>query len=294
MILLIIAVGYVITKFRMFSEKARTDLTNIVIYIVLPCNIFKSFNKDITPEILRQCAFALLISFGMQVFYLVISKLLYIRFKPERRAVAEYATITSNAGFMWLPIIEAVFGQTGVLYASIILIPMRIFMWTAGLSLFTKMDVKQKIKKLGTHPCIWAVIFGLAYSLSTFELPAFLTSAISAVSACTTALSMLVVGSILTGVELKTVFDKDCFYYSFFRLVAIPAIVLAALISLKADPLTTGVAVLMSAMPAALATAMLSEKYGKDSNYASKTIMISTALSIVTLPIIATVLAILL
>jgi len=290
MLLLIMAAGFLFTKMGMFSAKTRGDLTNIVIYLVLPCNIFGSFHKGISPEILRQCVVVLFVSFGMHLLYFILSKVLYIHFKPEKRVVAQYATIINNSGFMGLPVMDAVFGQTGLLYGSVVLIPMRVFMWTAGLSLFTKAETGQKVKTLATHPCIWAVILGFAYIFAPFELPLFIRNSISAIGGCTTALSMLVIGSILTGVDPRSVKDIDCFYYTLFRLIVIPAIVFGALLLLKVDPLVTGVAVLASAMPSAVVSALLAEKYGQDTAFASKIILVSTTLSIITLPVISMVL----
>ena len=286
-ILVIIAIGFFITKAGMLSQKARADLTNVVIYIVLPCNIFSSFHKGISPETLRQCAIVLLAALGLQLLYIILNKFLYIKFSPERSVVAKYATIVNNASFIGLPVIESVYGDTGLLYGSIILIPMRIFMWTSGLSLFTKAEKKQRIKVVATHPCIWAVILGFFYAFLPVELPAFITGTISAVGSCNLALSMIVIGSILSEADLKNLLDKDCFYYSFFRLIAIPAILFGALFLLRTDPLTTGAVVLSSAMPAAATTAMLADKYGKDSVFATKIVFTSTILSMITLPLMA-------
>ena len=289
-LLLIIAVGYGITKAGIFSAKTRADLTNIVIYVVLPCNIFGAFHKGITPEMLRQCLIVLLISTGLQALVFVLNKILYIKIPLERRVVLQYATITNNAAFLGLPVLGSVYGPMGVLYGSIMLIPMRVAMWTLGLSLYTKMDMKATFKVIATHPCIWAVILGLGYIFAPFELPVFLSTAIGYVGDCVSVLPLIIIGSILCGVKLKEVFVKDCFYFSFFRLAAIPALVYVVLWLLHVDPLVTGVAVLSSAMPAATLTAILSEKYGQDAAFSSKTVFISTALSMVTLPIISAVL----
>ena len=253
----------------------------------MPCNIFSAFHKGITPEMLRQCLVVLIAAFGLQILVYILNKFLYFKFPIERRVVMQYATITNNAAFMGLPILGAVFGSPGVLYGSIALVPMRVLMWTSGLSLFTRMEAKATFKVLATHPCIWAVILGLAYIFVPFELPAFLYNAITNVGDTVRVLPMFVVGSILSDVKPKEILDKDCFYYSLFRLVVIPAIMFAALTLLRIDPLVTGVVVLASAMPAANATAMLAEKYGQDSAFASKLIFVSVMLSIITLPLIA-------
>ena len=286
-ILIIIAIGFSVTKAGMFSSKARADMTNLVIYIILPCNIFTSFHKGISPETLMQCVVVLLAALGLQFLYMILNKVLYVRFRQERRIVVQYATIVNNASFIGLPLLESVYGEIGLLYGSIILIPMRVFMWTAGLSLFTKAEKKQRIKVVVTHPCIWAVFLGFGYIFAPFELPAFLYGTITAIGNCNLAMSMVIIGSILSEADLKQIADKDCLYYSFFRLIAIPAILYGALALLRADPQTTGAVVLSSAMPAAATTAMLAEKYGKDSVFATKTVFTSTIISMVTLPVIA-------
>lgn len=289
-IVILVAVGFLAAKKGIFGPEARRDMTNVVIYILLPCNIFHSFETALSVSMLRECAVVFAIAFGAQLLYMVLNRILYNRFPLERRVVMQYATICNNAGFMGLPVIESVFGASGILYGSIVLIPMRIFMWTSGLSLFTKTDKKQQFKNLATHPCIWAVILGFAYLFSPVRLPEFLSNTINIIGSCTTAMSMIVVGSILSEVDFRTVFEKAIFYFSFIRLIAIPAFLFTVLKIIGLDPIVIGVAVLSSAMPAATVTAMLSHKYGRDFAFASKLIFVSTLLSLVTLPLIALVL----
>ncbi len=289
-IFILIAVGYIITKKGIFGPEARRDMTNVVIYIILPCNIFHSFEMALSIDMLRECAIVFIIGFAAQLIYMLLNKCLYQRFPVERRVVMQYATITNNVGFMGLPVIASVFGATGALYTSIILIPMRLFMWTSGLSLFTSSDKKQQLRQLATHPAIWAVILGFAYLFSPVRLPEFLSGSINVIGSCLTAMSMIVVGSILSEVNFRSLLDKACFYYSAFRLILIPAITFVVLRLMSIDPVVTGVAVLASGMPAATITAMLAKKYGADSAFASKLIFVSTLLSLVTLPIIAEIL----
>jgi len=293
MLLLIILTGYGITKAGVFSPKTRADMTDIVVYVVLPCSIFSSFHKGITTDIIMQCIVVFAASLSLQLFVIVLNRLIYKKYPPERRVVLQYATITNNSSFMGLPILGAVFGPTGILYGSIMLIPMRIFMWTSGLSLFTRMNKKESVKVLATHPCMWAVILGIAYIFVPFELPAFLSVAISTVGETVRVLPMFIIGSILCDIRPRDMLDKDCYYYSAFRLFIIPAVMFGALTLLRVDAIVTGVVVLAAAMPTAVTAGMLSEKYGQDSAFASKIILVSTMLSIVTLPAIAAVMQLL-
>ena len=285
-IFILVAIGYIAAKKGTFGVAARKDLTNLVIYVFLPCNIFSSFASSLTVDLLKECGIVLIASFAAQGFYLVLNRFLYNRFPIERRIVLQYATSCNNSGFMGLPVIESVFGELGTLYGSIVLVPMRIVMWTAGLSLFTKTDKKEQLKRLATHPCIWAVIVGVAYLFSPVKLPDVLYSTITMLSRCVTPLSMIIVGGILSEVDMKTVFDGAVFYYSALRLLVIPAVIFGVLALLGIDPVATGSVVLSSAMPAATTTAMLAQKYDRDAAFASKLIFVSTLISLVTLPLI--------
>jgi len=276
-----------VAKGGILSGKTRTELTNLVIYVILPCNIFNAFLRGITPEMLRHSGVILLCAFGLQFLVFLLNKVIYVRIPNEKSVILKYTTISNNSAFMGLPILGAVFGDIGVLYGSIFLIPMRILMWTSGLSLFTSLDGKKQIKNLITHPCMLAVFLGFGYVFAPFSLPSFLADAIRWVGEVTRVMPMIIVGSILSEVKLREVLDKHCFYFSFFRLFAIPAVMFFALRLLDLDPVVVGVSVLMAAMPSAIVTAMLAEKYGQDSVFASKTVFVSTILSLITLPLIA-------
>lgn len=290
MLFLFILIGIYVRKKEIVTVSSRKSLTDLVITIILPCNIINSFQVGLSKEILMKSAAILLIAFGAQFLYYFLSKVLYKRIPQEKSVVLQYATICSNAGFMGNPIVQAVYGSEGFLYASIALIPLRIFMWSSGLSLFTKTNHKTVIKNLVFHPCIIAVYIGFILMFSEITLPDFLNNSIKNVGNCNTALSMIVIGTILADINIKTVINKYLLYYSTLRLILIPLLVLIILNFLHVEPLLTGVTVLLAAMPAGSTTAMLAEKYGADSEFASKCVFLSTLLSILTLPFIGMIL----
>ena len=289
-IFLTMAVGYLVTKLKMLSKETRGQLTNLTISVFLPCSIFMSFGIELSAEIIKQCAAVIIIAFAAQLAYQVLIRVLYRKTPEEKRRVLQYNIIVNNSGFMGIPVFNAVFGDAGVLFGSIALIPLRIFMWTSGLSLFTDSDNRSVFKKLITHPCIIAVILGFIYMFSGITLPQFLSKTLTSLGNCVTPMTMIIVGSILSEVELKSVFDPACFTYSLLRLVLIPAAVYGILTALSVQNEVRGVMVLVTAMPAATVCAMLAQKYGKDAAFAAKVLFVSTVLSMVTLPVWAAIL----
>lgn len=289
-IFLLVAIGYLLSKLGMLVLVTRKQLTDLVIYVILPCNIVESFQVDLTHDLLISAGIVLVLGFAAQGLYALLNLFLYRRFDSRRQINLKYGTICSNAGFMGLPLSLSIFGPTGLMYASVALLPIRLFMWSAGLSLYTSTTKKQVLKTLATHPCIIAVFVGFALMLSGLQLPAFLNDTIDSLGNCCTALSMVVIGAILSDVDPRTVLEPAVLYYVVIRLIAIPAFLFGVLWLLKVDALVTGIIVILSAMPAGSTTAMLAQKYDQDPEFASKMVFLSTLASLVTLPLWAMVL----
>lgn len=281
---LLIFVGIYARKRNFLTPESRKKLTDLFINIILPCNILASFHIKLTGELAAQAGEILLISFGVQIFSWLLSLFLYRRVEHGKQMVLRYGTICSNSGFMGNPVIQGVYGMQGLMYASIFLIPVRIFMWSAGLSLFTVTDRKKLVKNLLLHPCMVAVYIGVALMLEGYRIPAFLGDTITDISNCTTAMAMIVIGAILADVNLKTTVSKKMLFYSFIRLIFIPLAVLALLKLLGVGTLLTGIAVLLAGMPAGSTTAILAAQYDCDSEFASQCVLFTTFLSLVTLP----------
>lgn len=282
---LLMVVGIVLRKTNLMNAAGRGVLTDLLIHVVLPCNIINAFMIEFNMDILRSTLTVLLVSLVTELFSWLIGKFVYKNAEASKKSVMQYATICSNAGFMGNPIAEGIFGAQGLLYASIYLIPLRFFMWTAGISCFTDMKLKEAVKKLLLHPCILAVWVGFVIMGTGLVLPSPLTRTVKYLSACTLPISILIIGTILAEVNPKTLFDKDTLWFCFIRLIALPAAVMLGCILLNFDVLVTGVCVTLTCMPAGSTTAILAEKYKGNAAYASKIILLSTGLSLFTIPL---------
>lgn len=280
------AVGFGCRKAGIFNDVARDKLTDFVVFVTLPCMIFESFNMAFSLESLKQGALALLIAVGMSCVALLLGKVLYNRFPYEEKSILQYGTLVSNSGFAGLPVVSGAYGDEGLFLGSLFIIPTRILMWSAGISLFTRADAKQAVKKVLLNPGIIAVEVGLVRMLFQIPLPHFVDTAVDNLGGCTSPMAMALVGAILVDVPLKTVFDLKSFYLVAVRQFLLPGICLAALHLLHVDPLTIGVSVVITGMPIGSTTAILAQKYVADAKFASKCVFISTLTSLVTVPIL--------
>lgn len=288
-IFILMAIGWWLSKTGRLSKQTRSQLTDLVISVILPCAIIRSFQMEMSKEVMMSTLLILLISFGIQILYALCNMVLYRWMDEDRRNCCKYGTMVSNAGFLGMPVAEGAFGSTGLLYASVFLIPQRIFMWSYGLGLFAGKGDGKVWKKVITHPCIISVFIGLLLMIAGsygYTLPSFINDTLKAVASCNTALSMIVVGGILSQVSFRSIFDKDALIYSLIRLFVLPLVILLLLRLTKIPLLAANVCVLLSAMPAASTTAMLAEKYDGNSAFASRLVFVSTLGSLLSLPII--------
>ena len=287
MILMIyILTGIYCQKKGLITEKNRIGYIDLILKVTLPCMIFNSFNKPLTPEILRQTAMALFAASAVAAVSLLIGNIAYRNYPPARAGILKYCTLVNNAGFLGMPLVQSVFGDDGLLFASIYVLPTRILMWTAGISLFTEADFRTRARNILLNPCIVTVYLGLARRILNIPLPAFIDTAIAKIGGVTSPLSMMVIGSMLVGVDWRKMVEKDILYFSAIRLVLLPCIAFLMGRLLHFDTLLTGVCMVMTGMPAGSTGALLAAKYGADEEFASRVVVSSTVLSLVTAPVL--------
>lgn len=285
-------VGYAVGKAGLFKPEGRRAFNDFLLYISMPCMIFQSFDREFTAETLQQGALIIGIAASISAGALVFGKFAYNWCQPQDRSIMQFGTLFSNSGFAGLPIIQDAYGAPGLFLASLFLIPNRILTWTVGVGMFTgssgsnKGQRRKALKRVLTNPGIIAVELGFVRMLLQPQLPAPLTKALDTMGAICTPMSMIVIGIILSGVELRTVLDRKVFVLMGVRQFLFPLSALFVLRALGVDPLTIQVAVVLNGMPVASSTALLADQYGANAAFASKCVFLSTLTSLITIPIL--------
>ena len=287
MILLVyLAVGMYCMKVGLIDRDSKEKLVDIILRITLPCMIFNSFNKPMTPEVMKQTALILVVAVSISILSFFLGKVIYNKYPQKKKSILQYCTLVNNSGFLGMPMVSAVYGSEGLFAASIFIIPNRIFMWTAGLAMFTTADFRTKCKNILLNPCIVTVFLGIARRITGFPVPEFLDTAIANTGAVTTPLSMMVIGTMLIGVPWKKLLEPSIFRLAFVRLIALPLVALYILNLIDAQPLLAGVSLILTGMPAGSTSALLAAKYGADEDYASRCIVTTTIMSLATIPVL--------
>ena len=167
--------------------------------------------------------------------------------------------------------------------------------------------MKSVVKKLVVHPCIVAVYIGLGLLL--FQVPlnqmynavlncglplvpdltkvllGALDKGVRSAGGCTTAMTMVLIGMMFSGMSVRSMLDGNALFISALRLAILPGLVLLGCRLVGIDPFLTGVCLLITGMPAGSTSAILAAKYGCDYTFATKCIVVSTLLSMISIPI---------
>ena len=282
--------GAYLKKKGILDENGKRCLSDLCIGVVIPANIFKSCLIPFNKAIFHSSALLLVSAVLLQILALVLNRFMYNHYNPQRKKVLQYCTIVPMSGFLGNPIAEGIYDKIGVLYTSIFLIPMRIIMWSVGTSYFVAdetMDKKKVLKNVLTHPCLVAIYLGLFCMFTQLPVPGVIRRTVTYVGNCNSALTMFIVGTILADVKLSTIVNKDTLSYSLLRLVLLPAAAFATGHMLHLEGAALGVSVLMTGMPAGATAAIFASKYHSDALFATQCVVMSTLLSMVTLPVIS-------
>lgn len=291
MMFLLVAIGFLIRKKGIVGTEGRKNMIDLCLFVTLPFNVLNSFLRKWDWDLLISCSVILLLSIGYNIVSVIFSIVLYRRNTLEKQKPLKYGTIVSNGGFLGNPIIEGIYGSSGLLYASLFMLPVRIVMWSYGVTVFLrgegKAGKKQNgglIKKIITHPCIVAIYVGAILMMGGIKLPTFMENTIVNLSNCNMPLSMLLVGMLLAEIDPKGLIDKTMIFYTLVRLIIMPLTIYGLTAFLPIDAQLRGITVIMAGMPAPITTALMSAKYGGDEEYATGMIFVTTLLSLVTLP----------
>ena len=287
LLFLYIAVGFVLANARAVTPTTRKALSSLTVNVLVPCSIFASFDQQIAGDQIGSALLIIAVASVVLLLSALLGRLLYRRRPHDRQSVLRYSTVVSNATFAGLPVMELTYGPLGVFYAAIFSIPITTYIWSAGRTLFSpQTGFWNKVRSVVLHPCVIAVLLGLARMLLRPAIPALLNRAIAGLGACAAPISLLFIGCVLGSIDLRAIFDRDIVLLCFVRLLALPALIWLLLLPFSLDPVAKATAVILIGMPVGATTAILADTYDCDVALASKAVFWTTLLSLVTIPLL--------
>ncbi|WP_436512372.1 AEC family transporter [Clostridium thermobutyricum] len=286
---LIMLVGIFVRKKNIISEESIGSMSNFLIKVSLPFLILSSFNYKITHSVIHNAILIFIFSTIIHIFLYILSKLLALKLPKENKAICVFSNLFSNSGFMGYPIMAGLYGKLGVFYTAIYGIPYCIFLFSIGIILFNKEENNKLkiIKNIVFSPGIIATLIGIILIIFNLELPSPIQLTLSYIGNMTTPLSMIIVGAMLSSINLKEMFKEKLLYYiSFTKLILIPILIFFLTTILGATPFIRSISVLLEALPVAVVCSVFASSFKVKPEFAAQCVFITTIFSIITIPII--------
>lgn len=287
---IMIMLGYILVKTKLVNPDSKKSLSNILVYVVVPCMIINSFIATYDDSILENLLWSFLVSFILLVLGIVISFIICIKYKTSDKPILLFGLMFSNASYMGIPLIQALFGDIGVIYASGFLTLFNVLLWTVGYMVVSKtFNIKSTLISILKTPIIYSLIIGLLIFIFQIPIPNIIKTPLSLLGNMNTPLSMLVTGMIIGSSNIFNVMKNKYVWLNVgFRLLLIPLVCLGVTYLLSFLPISKDVlkiAFILMATPSAAITSIFAIKFNYNEDVAAGVVIISTILSIITLPL---------
>lgn len=290
---LVMVVGYYLRKIDLIDAQFSKKLSKLVLHVTQPVLIVSSMIKmAMSLENLKFLGIILVVSIGAHTLAAVMGYFTMCFMKPaDERKLSEHSIIFANVMFFGLPVVSRMFGTEAEAWASFFSIAFHIYAWTYGLIILgrgrddIKLSTKKVLLNFGTIPCLIGIVLYLVNAQSF--LPVGVTTAMSYIGGLCTPISLLVLGGVLATYPIKSLFcDWKVYYVCFVKLIVFPLVVflLAKYVLCLSDNICM-FTMIMCALPTASITNMFAELYGIKPGYAATCVGMTTAVSVLTLPL---------
>lgn len=309
-IFILIGIGMVLFRRRLLSEEGSKQISGLIINVTNPALLICSALEDGPKASLRDlgialaayaAVFAVLIAAGFLLPYL-------LRVPGNFHYAYQMLTIFGNVGFIGIPLASAVLGSESLIFVSIFNLLFNLLVYTLGISLLQKaargqtreceaVSVGQTVKalpqassgrlqKLVNAGTISAAVTIFFY-LGNFHVPVIISSALSYTGRATTLLSMLVLGVSVAQMAPREIFSHPKLYlFTLLRQILVPIGCMLLMRGLIDNKLILNTMLLMAAVPAANMPLMLAKQMDMETEAISQGIILTTVLSLITVPVV--------
>jgi predicted permease len=280
-----VSIGYVLGKSRICDLSHTKVLSKLLVYVFLPCNVFKTFSGNFTFSYIAG-NYTLVIAgtvvlFCVLIFAYFVAKL-FAREKYQRY-LYEYSVIIPNFGYMGYALALDLFGEAGQINFMTFAIPFSIYIYSIGINILTKKAFKPKNL---LQPVLIAMVLGIVVGLTNLRLPEILTGTVYKAAQCMAPLSMIMTGLVTAERPLLNILkNKRVYPMLVLRLILMPLVV-GGILQLFFAPAVVQAAVLFYALPCGINTVVFPKMVDENCEVGISLALTSAALSCITMPLI--------
>ena len=287
----IVIVGYVAGRLGYMGGEFDKKLSSLVINFTCPALILASAMTGELPE--RRLILPLL---GISTLtYILLTGVAFLlpRFltkKKDDEGIVGFALMFGNVGFMGYPVVASIFGQQAVFYAAVLNVVNTFAVFTIGTILVVgDLSDKRHFQKkvLYSTPMLSAYLAMLIVALGIDGIPGVISQPLTMIGNITVPAALLIIGSSMSQLSARSMLGNMTVYSTtVFRLLLIPIGLYYLCSALGFDSYVVNINTLVVAMPVATYGTILCLKYNRDTTLITETTLITTLLSMITIPLL--------
>lgn len=282
-----IVIGFMLRKKNKVPGNCSKILSTLQLNVFMPLLVLGNFTKNFKADILIEKLPIFLAS--LITLALVFFPTLYLTKKfiktPAKRDVYIYSFTITNIGYFGYPLVHAVFGEEIFFDFLIFCIPLNIFIYTVGMYILNPNRVFS-IKTLINMPMI-AMIVGIFLGLLNLPYPKIFYEITDMGNNCMAPVAMLLTGCVFANIDLrKMLSDARVYIVVIIKLLIVPISAFAIMSLLNIPDIIAALIGITLSLPAGLNGIVFPEAFGGDSTSGAQLCFISTALCLITVPVI--------
>lgn len=294
-IFLLILIGWLTVKTKLFRAEAGDVLSDFVFKIAVPTLIFRTLAA---ADFHGASPFKLWLTYfsGVAITWTVGQVMTRRLFKQDLRVsvIAGISSAFANNIFIGLPLVGRSVGSDGIVAISILLVVHLPIMMIAGTILMENAThkvtggekrsasavLKQVGRNLAQNPLVIALVLGLSFNMTGFDMPQVMTSVIDQIASMAGPTALISLGMALTKYPVRGNL-RISMAMTALKLVLLPACVWVMAHALGLSPAWTAALVLTSCVPTGINSWLLANRFGIGHSIAASTISISTLFGVV-------------
>lgn len=290
-IFFLVFLGMFLRRKGLLSNEFQANLSVLITNIILPFSILSSSNQAFDTSMLKTLLIAVGVTVGYYLFALGLGLGLGKKIFPSNRQKSGlFATCTTfaNVGFLGFPVINTIFGSSGMIYAVLYNMLYNVFFYTIGTSLINTQETEVSIKpsRLLRDPAILSSIIAITIYVSPLRFPALVYNTFQMIGDMITPLSMFLIGASLVGSSIKYIFsNKPALLTSALRLVVLPFLIYLVSLLFPEHQYVFSVLIILTALPVGSMNTIFAKLFHSDVDFASTVTIQSMLLMIITLPL---------
>ncbi|WP_025722175.1 AEC family transporter [Paenibacillus polymyxa] len=284
------AIGFLAFKLKLLHTSHMEGLSRVLLGVSLPSAILYSLQIPFSREMLRDIGITLIVAVAILFSTLAIGSLSarLLGIKTGKREVWVGCCVFSSILFIGMPIVEAMYGERGLALLVTYNAVFNVALFSMGVRIFSA-DKASTVSLAGVlrNPAIIATAVGFGMFFLNVRLPDPLLDASKSLGGLTVPIAMMMTGAMIAGSKLGSLLrSKRVYLFSLVRQIVVPVVLLVLFKSILEEGVLLGIAFLVSAMPSGASNSVFAETYGGRGGEASQYVVMSTLISIFTIPLL--------